>query len=679
MTRRSVVIGLTGVVLICGVTFFNDRILRQTFLIGNNLPVAVYGPVLLWLVFITPLLRRTWLRGREWAVILTIVLAACCIPGSGLLRTFTSSLVQPHHFVRVQPGWNDMRIMDMLPDRMLADITTDETDVVDGFRQSLRNGAESIRISRVPWHAWRATLMFWLPIILALWLGMLGLSLVVHRQWSENEHLAYPIAAFTEALFPRDDASNRPTSRKRLFWVGLGAVLFVHLANYVHACFPEYTIGVARGIDLSPLTSFLPALARGGGTRLLQPTFYFCVIGVAFLIPKEISLSFGIGPYLWTTLSGILVGYGIVLDKSAGGLSAYMAPSPKQFLLLGANIGVFATILYAGRHRYRHVFAAAVGRPMREDVRPHELWGCRLFLAMMLLLVGQLVAAGINLPLAAAYVAGLCMLYVVMARLIAETGLFYIQPMVFPCVALWGLLGVGAIGLRSLLLLQFVSTILFIDPRESLMPFLMNGWKMLEIRHARLGRTAVWCAVAIAVGLAVALPITLYLQYDHGSNAFNPWADEWVPKFAFDNAVSVKQTLIAQGQDPAAVPTGVLGRWADVRTSADCVWPLLAGLVCVALFAVARLRLPWWPLHPLLFVTWATEPLMRLGPSFLLGWIIHAAVMQYGGIKRYNTLKPLMMGLIAGEILGAAIPSLINAVIYGLTGNPAQPFQVLPG
>ncbi len=195
MTRRSVILGLAGAALICGVTFLNDRILRGTFLVGNNMPVSVYGLLILFVVFLNPLftrIKRMALTGREIAVVLALTLAACCIPSSGLLRTFTSTLILPHHYKKVEPGWREggraeirrRDVTDWLPERMLADVSRNEDEVLGGFVQGLGQPGGHVAFRDVPWYAWTRTLVFWLPVILALWGALLGLSLVVHRHRS---------------------------------------------------------------------------------------------------------------------------------------------------------------------------------------------------------------------------------------------------------------------------------------------------------------------------------------------------------------------------------------------------------------------------------------------------------------------------------------------------------------
>jgi len=45
----------------------------------------------------------------------------------------------------------------------------------------------------------------------------------------------------------------------------------------------------------------------------------------------------------------------------------------------------------------------------------------------------------------------------------------------------------------------------------------------------------------------------------------------------------------------------------------------------------------------------------------------------------YQRLKPLMIGLIAGEVLGALLPSIIGAIYFMCTGKVPPRFMVLPG
>ena len=90
MTVRAVLLGLLGAGIICSFAYFNDWVMHQTQLVGNNMPMAVYGGLILFLLLLNPLLfylrRKLALSGRELAVILAMVLASCAVPGAGLMR-----------------------------------------------------------------------------------------------------------------------------------------------------------------------------------------------------------------------------------------------------------------------------------------------------------------------------------------------------------------------------------------------------------------------------------------------------------------------------------------------------------------------------------------------------------------------------------------------------------------
>lgn len=677
MTRRSILLGLLGAAFVGGFCFLNDWVLRQTYLVGNNMPASIYGLLLLVVLVVNPILRRWSLSGRELAVIMALTLAGASIPGGGLLRTLIPSLVMPHHLQKTQPGWRESRVLDAVPPQMLVDISEDEDRVVGGFVQGLGIGGDRIHPSQVPWRAWARPLGFWLPMSMTLWIGLIGLAIAMHRQWAEHEHLPYPIARFTDSLLPDPGQSSASLLRQRMFLVTAGIVFAVHLNNFAGTWFPDYLIPVPTRFDFRPLGNLAPWLVRGGGNMLLRPHLYLVIIGIAYFIPSDVCLSFGIGPFLWHILAGWLVGYGIDLMAPVEGWS-YFSVQPQSFALFGAAVGVGASLLYTGRNYYLAVVRRACGLASGERVGQDAVWGLRVFLACFILLVGQLWLVGLDWTLALAATAIMVLGFVVLGRIIAETGLIYLKCYFWPCATLWGLFGTVAVGPQQLLLLMMVSTVLFIDPREALYPFMVNSLKVLDMRQVRLGGPAVACVAAVLVALAVSVPVTLYIKYDMGNATGDNWSTNFVPRTAFENQVLIRRKLAAQGA--SSEETGsFLSRLGSTQASSLCAAVMLGGLVLVLGFTAARLRFPWWPLHPLMFVTWCSTPLRWMGPSYLLAWVIKAAVVRYGGSQVYNRLKPLFLGLIAGEVLGALFPALFGAFYYFITGDQPKMFNVIPG
>jgi hypothetical protein len=678
MTLRATILGLAGAAFICGFCFFNDWVLRQTYLVGNNMPASIYGALILTVVLLNPLLRRWRFSGPELALVLALSLAGAAVPGGGLVRTLIPTLVMPHHIAKTQPAWKQARIVQQVPPQMLVDPEGNEDRVVSGYVQGFGKGGQHVLPKAVPWQAWVRPLAYWLPFTLTLWGALLGLSLLLHRQWSQHEHLPYPIARFTAALLPGDDGACPPTLRQRSFWVVSGLVFAVHVNNFAAVWFPDTLIRVPTEFDFSALGKLFPMFSRSGGLGLFKPHLYLIIVGLAYFVPADVAFSFGVAPFLWYFLVGILTNYGINLMAPLEGTS-YLSLNPQSFALFGANLGVIATVAYSGRRYYLSALRRAVGLPSPDDLPQEAVWGCRGFIVLSLLLVAQLWLAGIDPLLAALYVLIMVIGFTVLTRVIAETGQIYLKSYFWPCVVLWGLLGARAIGTRQLLILMLMTTVLFIDPREALMPFMANALKVLEMRRVRLGLSATLCLAALLLGLAVAIPVTLYIKYDMGSATGDPWSTVSVPRGPFDSAVLIRQKLASQGVDPDALPASGLAWLRQLSPNPTCAVMTAVGFALVLVCTVARLRCTWWPLHPLLFVTWASTPLRLMGPSYLLGWAVKGLITKYGGSGLYNRLKPVMIGLIAGELLGALFPTLFGAFYYLLTGQQPMMFNVIPG
>ncbi len=94
---------------------------------------------------------------------------------------------------------------------------------------------------------------------------------------------------------------------------------------------------------------------------------------------------------------------------------------------------------------------------------------------------------------------------------------------------------------------------------------------------------------------------------------------------------------------------------------------------------LTRLRYTWFPLHPVIFLLWGSWAMWYTTHSFLLGWMIKTAVTKLGGGKTYHSVRKLMFGVIAGDLLGGLLFALISAVYALVTGLPPISYKTLPG
>ncbi len=741
-----------GAAAICGLTYFNDYVIRQTFLIGTHMPIAVIGGLLLFLALNVGLLKlhkKLAFTGPELAIALGMTLVACCIPSTGLLRNFTATLLLPHHYAKTDTAWQRHRLTDeVMPQQMLADtrktvfkgeiVEADSTSLtlaetaskkadaydglqvrilsdgprqevrmVDGYdastrtlllREPLRSTPEPgtlVRISKnneeeallpflfgptddgdfagIPWSAWARPLSFWVPVLFLVWFMVLGLAMVVHRQWSKHEHLPYPIANFANTLLPDSEGKVSSIFRDRRFWITAGVVFAIYINNYICAWAPNSWVSIPRHIDFSSLISTFEIRAWW----LNKPVVYFSVVGIAFFLASDVSFSVGISCFVHAIVFGtILAGYGINIHEGDTSRINY-----RCFLDFGAYLGMALIILYTGRHYYFNVLKRSLFLKSDENLPDSSVWGARTAIVCLMGLVIMLGMVGLDWHLGIAYGIMLLLVWLVVGRIIAETGFFFFTVPWWPGAMLLGIIGARSLDLRTLCILSFLGCILVIGGRENLIAFAMNSLKVMELKKQGGKRTLVLCAAAVVIGLGVGLPTTLYFQYSRGMNSHDRWATLGAPRNAFSNVVRVTQRLEAQGvlasvDEDSPKLSGFLSI-KPIRPG-YIGWAAL-GIFLVVSVSLLRLRFTKFPIHPVLFLVWTMYGASMFSFAFFIGWILKTLVMRFGGARVYQSLKPVAIGLIAGEILGALLPIIVGVAYYVTTGDSPPKYNVFPG
>ena len=789
MTRRAIIIGLLASAVFAGIGFFNDLVLRQTFLFSTYMPAFVYGLVILVVLLLPFLLKRISprlpLRRNELAVIIVLTFPACFVAGRTLIHHFPGVIVTPRHYNRTRLGWQRYDLLRRVPPIMLAghapelgaaDIrqpealasrlrairsgaggplarqlasalpeagvaipaapaplagmlnqlirqpglfesadlqgnalplearrlldtgfrnaherrcfnrmvldwafpqelrswSEQEDLLVNGFQMGLGEGPDHIPVGAVPWRGWVRTLLtFWAPLLLVLAVAYIGLALVMHRQWYEHERLPFPIVQFVASILPDEGAvENRGLFRSRAFWISAGVVAFWHLNNYAALWWPGALVTIPRAFDLETLAKLIP-VQWATYPCLMSPTLYFTIIGIAYLISSEASLSVGLAPYVYAIFAGVMLGYGIEV-----GAGIFHTTRISNYVMLGGYSGMFLMLLYYGRRHLACVLQRCLGRVPADEVRPHEYWGGRAFLFGGLAFVLILRVAGIELLWGLWYLAMLLVVYTVVARIVAETGMILIHPCLYPAVLATGLFGGYVVGLDQMVPMAIVSTVIGVGCHVVMLPLMTQGFGIVREHH---GKVALWCTVSLVIALAVAIPTALYLQYDYGAVANSDGWTRALPHTGLDAAETVATNLDVLGllTEEGAAPVSAPPEPSLFTRPAFIAFAIaLAGAL---IFELARLRLKWWPFHPIMFVVLDFYISRELAASFLIGWVIKQLVSKYGGARYYGRVKPVMLGLIAGDMLAQFAITGACAVYSLSTGDPPRAYWVLPG
>lgn len=543
--------------------------------------------------------------------------------------------------------------------------------VYTGSMQGLTVGNRTLPLSEVPFGAWLPTFAYWAPLIIFLALAVLMLSLLVHRQWSSHEQLTYPIAQVSTALLQR--SPGRLVSdvfTTRLFWWGFVPVLGVHAIDYLAMWFPGRVPWITlHWQNYEAILTVLPGVAQSGGIEnLAHGSIYFTVIGLAYFISSEVSLSLGISGFLvvllhlqWYAISGDITDLGTARS--------------------GAYVAYAGVLLYTGRHYYWNVLLRAWGmRGGAGGDHAETVWAARLFLLGFAGLVCVLCGAfAMDWLVALAYALTLMIMFLVLSRIVCETGIPFLQAGWQPAQLLVNTLGIGAIGPGPFVLMCYLGSFLTLDPRECLMPYAANTFKMAENVGIRRFRFAAIGFGAILLALVVGMVATSWGMYNFGSGK-DGWA-QYAGSRALDGATRELATLASTGEYAAsAAATGLekiplIGSGAGLGKAFGFI---VFGAVGVLVFSLLRYRYAGFMLHPVLFLFWGTYPATRVWFSFLVGWGIKSLIVRYAGGRVYQDLKPLFIGLIAGELMAASLVLICDWAAFLLADLPSRGYMVFP-
>ena len=637
---RSCTLGLCGALAIAILTPHNDYYLKNTYIVGNHFPIGVVFLLLVFVLGVNPWLRRLRPGGElspgELIVITAMLWVACSVPSSGLMRYWPTMLVGPFYYSRWSPYWADS--LRFIPDWMVPTRDPDSPIVVD-FYLGLEAGG------LVPWLAWVRPFLLWGIFFVSMFVGVFCLAVLLRRQWVRSEKLAFPLAMIPLAMVepPRPGHLINDLFRSRRLWFGAALVVFLMGLRGLHMYFPAVP-EIPTSYDIRSAFTEFPW--DGLPHYLLVGRVYFSIAAVAFFITLEIGFS------LWFFI--VLFGLVAVVYRWLGLGHPWSTFRDHQF---GAWFALAAAMLWVSRRHLWEIVRSTFGRGSGEDRDEYLPYRVALvgLVASVVVCVVWMMAAGAGVGGAIVSVLVMHMLFVVIARIVAETGLLFI-------FAPWtgiDLMAVspGVFSHQTFVANLMVHKVVAHDMRECLMPFAVNSLRLADGSARIAKRTLVGLLLATVIVAMVASAWSHgRLTYTHGGRNLDEYGMRGVPRFAFDHA--------------AFYPTPASHRGAAGRLPSYLFGAAVLG-------ALSALRLWWthWPLHPIGYIMANMWTVRVVWFSLFLGWALKALILRYGGAAAYNRNRPLFIGLIVGE---AIIGTLWMSLVW-LLGPSGHVFRLLPG
>ena len=597
--------------------------------VTEAVPAVPAVAVLIVLVVLNPLVRRISrhlaLDRREVLMVYVFLTVATSMAGCGIVRFFINTIPVPFYFATAENEFQSIQ-------QYIPGWTIPKDD------ETLRLLYEASEEGRIPWRPWLVPLAAWGVFFLALWVTMMAMMAIFHRQWAEKEKLTYPLlylpVEVTEGLNTGALVAN--FFRNPVMWIGFAIAFVYNITNIVNAYNPGFT-ALGKYYDIGALFTERPWSAIQPFQLHYRPE----MIGFGYLVSTEVALSIWLFSLFLRLESVAAAGAGLDIASfpfvQEQGLGSYLAIA---IFLVWVARGHIAGVL-------RKAFA---GDPKIDDSREpmSYRWAVILFVVGLGVVLAWVNAAGMALWVAALYFALILAVALVYARIRAEVGIPLIW--MFPYYQHYKFIKytLGSAPLQvggSWQTLTTFSTFVFLSRGyfPSLIGYQAEGYRLADEMRIR-GRSMSWLLVlAVIVGFYVAIWLHLRAYYMYGSGgltALGGWG------YGIANAEYEQLVGYAKG-----------------HTSPDAwrIGATAAGFLATAALTIVRMIFLRFPLHPLALGMAGSYGSLIWG-SFFIVWLVKSVVFKLGGMSAYKRLVPGFLGLALGHYFTAGM-------FWGLIGT----------
>lgn len=635
VTGRSFILGLLLAAILSGVNAWLETQINSHFLGGVQLPCGAIFGLLLMTVGVNGLLRlfNRSVRGRlapftpvELLTIYAMLLFAALISTAGTDNFFLTTSPTLFYFSSRENQWAEL-FYHYVPGHFAPgwDGRTYQREVIEPFFTG------GVPFNAIPWHAWAVMLLAWSVLLLLAYSTLFFISLLLRRQWIENEALSFPLVQLPLQMVEAGDGPlmGQGFWKNQTMWGGFALAGTFHLLRGLNYYWPDFpAIGAFQGNAF--LIRFTEQPWKAVGVVDIQ--FFFGAIGIAYLLTRELSFSFWFfflllkAQYVLATVMGYPPA-SLPRDTYLGNPVFITLQSTGGWLMMGA------LLLWSARGHFQRMGRAA----LRNEHLEGEPFSARFVLAGLILSASGIMAwclySGINPTAVAAFFGLYVLVSIILARLVVEGGYLFPQMTFAPLETLTNsVLGSGLIGASSLTKLSFMQPMLFADMRSNLLPGFLHTLKIahdlrLDRRNTRRLLAAV--AAAIVLSMLVSTVVSLSCIYKAGGLTGYTWFTQDGPKDVFKGTANMLRS------QPGVQYTN----WLWMGGGAGVVW----------LLTLARARFLWFPLHPLAFIVASGFPITQLWPSFFAGWLTKTLLLKYGGNDAVTRARPFMIGLILGN------------------------------
>ncbi|NQT19347.1 MAG: hypothetical protein HQ592_06555 [Planctomycetes bacterium] len=630
MTFRAFAIGFILLVLLTLASSHNGS---NVITGATQFPMIVVFLLIVFSAVINPILRRRKsdriFTQAEMAVIWCMLAAGLTVPSCGVMRYLLPMLVAPFYFAAEGSTWPGA-FYQHIPDWLVP-----SKDINSPIVMMFYEGAGDDPVPLKMLAPWVVPFFCWGIMLMAAFLLMFCIAAIIRKQWVEYERLSFPLARIPMEITapPEEGRFLNALFRSKLMWMGAAIPIFFWGLHIINGFLPSFPVinqvnwqlwGVFAGIF-------------GAGWQGWS-TIIFLAVGITFLLPTDVSLSLWLFYVLGTVQRSIRISWGYAGD---GGNFDFQQQ-------LGGYFAFAAVALWTMRHHLKDVFRKAfLGAKDIDDSREGMSYRFAVFggILAVAVIVGWFMAIGCN-PLVALVVVGIsCVAFLVLARFVAQCGLYHSAFRPEPLSIAQDLVGNVNMGPKGLTAATFFQASLLADQREVLMPAVINNTKVAE-NKLDLRKIFAAMMLAVVVSYSISFFAQVYGYYKAGAPGESSYHAVSIPRGYSERLAS------SVTEDTGALNIGRRG-----------VQHILVGAGTFALVHCLRARFYWWPVHPVGLLMIRTWPMQYGWISVFIGWLCKVLAQKYARGRMMATVRHFFLGLIIGEVLMSTLQTVIGFIV----------------
>lgn len=596
---------------------------------------------------------RFALHAKDMVLIYGMLCVSSAIAGHDIIQRMFPLLGYAFHFATPENDWQAL-FHRYVPNWL---VVADKSVLVGYYKDREPIYDNTLYVAEY-FRTWIGPCLLWSTVIIAVLACMLCINLIVRKQWSESERLAYPLAHIPLQIIN----SGSRIFAARLLWVGFIVGVIFNLINGLHFLFPAVPGIFYGGFDLGRYFTVKPWNALGE----LPIRFHPFAVGLAFFMPLDLAFSCWFFYWFWrieqvagvalfsSGLLGGLAGYGdsiagfpYVWAQSVGTCGAILLMTLWVLRFTGRE--VLYTIFRRPRYA-RHLGAGANGieentresSESRAETRQYRRALLGIIVSMSYL-IGFCYMAGMSVWVATAFFGILFAISTVVTRIRAEAG-YPMHDFVFrPDEIMVAGLGTRAIGPRNLTLFSYLHFLVYAQ-RSNPQPQQLEAFRLADRMNLRMDKMLIaGLLVAAVLGSIAACWAYLHTAYRYPVLTFHPSDPVYT---RLKNWLIYPKEIDLNSLVFMGVGFGV-GMW----------------------FMIMRRLFLWWPLHPAGYVIGGTWSLNLLWFSIFVSWAVKLIVLRFGGRKQLQQVGLFFIGLVLGEFVTASFWGIIGTIlgqrIYG--------------